>query len=113
MRDEPVAAPVQRFHEPGTLGVVAERRPEALHGGIQSVLEVHERAVRPQTLSKLLARQHLARLLEQHDQHLERLILQPQACAVLAQLACVEVELEPPESKPRSDCRAGSVHGQG
>ncbi len=97
--DEPVAAPVQRLDEPRTIGVVAERRPQTFDRGVQPVLEVDERAFRPQALPQLVARQDLARLLEQHDQHLERLILQPQADAVLAQLARAHVELESSESK--------------
>ena len=97
--DEPVSAPVERLDEPRTIGVVAERRPQTFDRGVQPVLEVDERTVRPEAAPQLVARQHLARLLQQHDEHLERLILQPQADAVLAQLARPHVELESSESK--------------
>src|SRR5262245_7290028 len=84
--DEAVTAAMQRFDEARAVGVVAEHRAEPLHGGIQPVLEVHERAVRPETIAQLVARQQLARMLEHQSQHGERLILQPEPDAVLSEL---------------------------
>ena len=90
---------MQRLHEPRMLGVVAERGAQALDRRVQPVLEVDERAVRPQPLPELVAGQHLAGPLEQHGQQLERLVLQAEAHAVLAQLARAEIELESSESE--------------
>ena len=86
-RDEAVAAPVQRFDEARPLGVVAEHGAQPLDGGVEAVLEVDERAVRPQPVAQLVARQQFARMFEHHRQHGERLILQPKPHAVLAQFA--------------------------
>ncbi len=87
-RDEPVTAPMQRFDEPRVVGIVAERGAKALDGRIQAVLEVYEGTSRPQTLTELFSRHHLAGPLQHDRQNLERLILQPDADAALAQLAC-------------------------
>jgi hypothetical protein len=82
--DEPVSAPIERLDEPWTIGIVAKRRSQTLDRGVQPMLEVDERTVRPEPAPQLVARQDFARLLEQHGEHFERLILQPQADAVLA-----------------------------
>ena len=87
------------FHEPWMLGAVAEHRPQAFDRRVQPMLEVDERAVGPQPAPELVAGQHFSRPLEQHRQQLERLVLQPEAHAVLPQLSRAEIELESPESE--------------
>ena len=86
-RDEAVAAPVQGLDEARPLGVVAEHGSQPLHGGVQAVLEVDECPVRPETIAELVTRQQFARMFEHHRQHGERLVLQPESDAVLAQLS--------------------------
>ena len=86
-RDEAIAAAMQRLDEARPLGVVAEHGPQPLDGGVQAVLEVDECAVGPQPIAQLVARQQLARMLEHQRQHGERLVLQPEPHAVLAQLS--------------------------
>jgi hypothetical protein len=81
--DEAISAAVQRFHESGTLGIIAERGAQAFDRRVQPVLEVDERAVRPQPASELLTRQNFCRPFEQDRQQLEWLILQADPNAVL------------------------------
>ena len=86
-RDEAVAAPVQGLDEARPLGVVAEHGSQPLHGGVQAVFEVDERAVGPETIAELVTRQQFARMFEHQRQHGERLVLQAESDAVLAQLS--------------------------
>ena len=86
-RDEAVAAAMQRLDEARPLGVVAEHGAQPLDRGVQTVLEVDERAVRPQPVAQLVARQQFARMFEHQREHGERLILQAKPHAVFAQLA--------------------------
>ena len=108
-RDEPVPAPVQRLDEPRIVGIVAERGAQPLDGRVQAVLEVDERACRPEALPELLSRHHFARPLEHHRENLERLILKPDADAALSQLARAQIDLEGPKSP---HARRTSFEGQ-
>src|SRR5262249_2602172 len=97
--DEAIAAPMERLDEAGMFGVIAECRAQPLDGGIQAVVEVDKCPVGPELLAELFAGQHFSRSLEQHHQHVERLSLQPEPDAVLAQLAGADVDLESAESE--------------
>ena len=70
-------------------------------GGVQPVFEIDERAVRPEPVAQLIARQELARMLEHQREQREGLILEAKPHAVLAQLACAGVDLEAPEPEIR------------
>jgi hypothetical protein len=78
--------------EPRGLGVLGQGGAQALHRGVQAVLEVHEGARRPQPFPDLVPRHDVAGTLEQEPEDLERLVLQPHASRGRAQLACVGVE---------------------
>jgi uncharacterized protein (DUF1786 family) len=75
-------------------GVVATGGAKTFDGRIQAVLEIHEGSVRPQTLPQLIARDHLAGVLEHEAKNLEWLVLQADAPHTFAQLARPAVELE-------------------
>ncbi|HET9387746.1 MAG TPA: hypothetical protein VFO67_21615 [Gemmatimonadales bacterium] len=94
LRDEPVSTPRQRFHEPGVVRIVTERGAEPLHGGVQAVVEVDERAVRPQAAAQLLARDHVARSLEHHLEDFERLFLEAHGGLAVTELPGSDIELE-------------------
>jgi len=83
----PVPAPRQRLDVARRLCVVAERRAQPLDGGVEAVLEVHERAVGPEPIAELVARHDAAPAGEQQPEDLERLLLQPDARAAFHQLA--------------------------
>ena len=95
--DKAVAAPMKCFDEARVVGVVAERAAEPLDGGVQTVVEVNERALWPEALSQLLPRDDVPRTLQHHGENLERLILKPDANAALSQLAGAKIHLERPE----------------
>jgi len=103
--DEAIAAPRQRLDETRALRIVVQCGAKPFDRGIQSVLEVDKGAVRPELLAQLLAGDHEARLLKQALQDFERLALETDPDAVLAQLPCSRIELEASES----ECRVHSI----
>jgi hypothetical protein len=58
------------------------------------VVEIDERAVWPQPLTQLLARDEIARSLQQQREDLEGLSREVEARPCLAQFSCVEIQLE-------------------
>jgi hypothetical protein len=103
---EAIAAPRQCFDEAWTVGVVTERGAEALHRGVQAVLEVYVRAVRPELPPQLLPGHHFARPLQQQAKDFEGLILQPYPRRARPQLprALVELECTEPEGAVDPAC---------
>ena len=97
-RDEAISTPCQGFDEPWIVGRIAQRLAQFRHGGIHAVVEVHEGILRPQLLLQFLARHDLARMLQQHLEHLKGLLLQPDLEAALAQFACAQVNFKNPEA---------------
>jgi hypothetical protein len=63
------------------------------------VLEVHERAGRPEATAELLARDQLTRALQERAQHDERLLLQHHHRLAIPQLPRLRVEGQPREVK--------------
>ena len=89
---------MQRLHESGIVGVVAERSAQPLDRRIQTVLEIDKRAGRPQTLAQLLARDDFTGALEHERENFERLILKPDPDAAFAKLARAKIDFERSES---------------
>ncbi len=71
--DPPVSPAGDGFNEPRLLRIVAKRRPQALDGGVETVLEVDKGALRPQPARQLFASNDLARPIEQNAQDLKGL----------------------------------------
>ena len=71
---------------------------QLVDGRVQAVVEIYERIRRPVLVPQLLTRHHFARSL-QHRQYAERLFLQLDALALLAQFSRTEIDLE--GSKPQ------------
>src|SRR6516165_1881745 len=92
--DEAIPSPGYGFNEAGTLSVVIQRRPKPFHGIVQALLEVHERVGRPKLLLQLFSGDGLARTVQQHDQYVQRLPLQPDLHAFLAEFASLWIKLE-------------------
>jgi len=76
------------------IGVVSELRTQPFDGGIQAVLEVHERAIRPEAMPQFVAGDDFARMFEHESKNLERLILQTHTSRPLTQLTRSTVQLE-------------------
>src|ERR1700681_4269484 len=78
-RNEAVTASRQCLDEAGFVGRIAERFPQAHHGVVQAVIEIHKGIARPQTLAKFITSNYLAGLLEKYRENLKRLFGQLQA----------------------------------
>jgi hypothetical protein len=61
---------------------------------VQSMFEIDKRVIRPEALAEFVAGDRHAGFLEQGSQNLERLSLQPDLDAVLAEHTLFQVDLE-------------------
>ena len=73
--DETIAPSRDRLHKTRRLGRVTERVAQPSDRRVQPVLEIDEGVLRPETLAELLASDELARLLEQHRQQEEAVVV--------------------------------------
>ena len=95
--DKSIPTPRQRLDEARRLGRIAQRVAQPVDHGVQAVVEVDERATRPEPLAQLFTRDQVARSLQQQREDLERLLLKPDADASLPQLAGLQIQLEDSE----------------
>ncbi len=94
-RDEPIPSTRYRLDKRRRFGGIAERLPEFLYRRVEAVLEVDERVGLPETVAQVVARDNLARPVEECRQHLGRLLLQRDATAIVAaELAGRRIEYE-------------------
>src|SRR5437016_8695099 len=70
--EKAVAAARESFDEARIFGGIAQGVAQALDGGIQAVIEVHESVRRPKLAAQLFPGDHLAGLLEKECQDLDR-----------------------------------------
>src|SRR5581483_11629152 len=91
-RDKAIAAPRHRLNEAGSDRVVSQGEPETADGRVQAVLEIDERALRPEAATQFFARDDLPRVLQERGKNPERLVLERQAKPALAQLPRVDVD---------------------
>ena len=80
--------------EAGGLSGVVERVPQPAHRGIEALLEVDESIGRPQPLPQLVARHHLAGMLQEQEENLKRLLLEADPGALPPQLSGPNVHIE-------------------
>jgi hypothetical protein len=100
---------VAGFNEVGALGVVIQRRPQPLHGIVQSLFKVNKRVGRPKVLLQFFPGDSLARTLQQHDQDVDRLPLQPDLHPLFAEFPGFRIELEHAKAEGRRN-GTGSLH---
>src|ERR1039458_6445630 len=98
-RDKAIAAAGNGFDEARFRDGIVENLANLVDGGAQAVIEVHKRVGGPKLLAYLLACYQLARTIEEHDQQLEGLGLQPDSFAILCQLPRMQVCFVSAESK--------------
>ena len=79
-------------------GGISEGLADLVDGGVQAVIEVDESVGGPELLLQLLAGDDLAGAVEQESQDLERLSLEAEPHAILAQFPGGEIELEDSEA---------------
>ena len=85
---------MDRLDEAWHFRFITKGHPQPAHGCIETVLEIDERAARPQPATELVPRDDITRPLEQSREDFERLILQRDSDAALAQLSRPHVHLE-------------------
>ncbi len=73
--EKAVAATRDSFDEARIFGGITQCAAQALDGGIQAVVEVHEGVRRPQLAAQLFPGDHLTGPFEKECQELERLVL--------------------------------------
>jgi hypothetical protein len=69
--------------------VISERQPDLCNRGVESVVEVDERVLRPNLRLKLFTCDQATRIFQQDCQDLKWLNLQRKFYAILAQLSCL------------------------
>jgi hypothetical protein len=104
--DEPISTPWQRLDVAGRVGLVAEGGPDLLDAEVQPLVEVNERVAAPDLAAQLLAGDHVTRSSDEEREDLERLLLELDKHAALAQLAVAEIDLEHPEAHERPLARS-------
>ena len=95
--DETVTPARERFEIARRAALVAERRPQLLDAGVQTMVEADERSTGPENVAQVVPTDHLARVLDQMLQQCARLRTQYHAAAPPPQFAAFRVEDELPE----------------
>jgi hypothetical protein len=81
--------------------IVSEGVPDLADADVERVVEVDEGGAVPQSPAQVVTGDELARPLEQREENLPRLILQPTTAIVLPEVAGHEVAAEFPEARQR------------
>src|SRR5579872_3297280 len=100
-----VTAPRHRLHIARATGRIPQRVAQPLDGGVDAVVELDHGIIRPQRLADLVAEHHVTGMLEHHEKNAERLLVQPDLDALLAQFGRANIELEgaePDDARSRS-----------
>lgn len=95
--DKAISSPVQGLDKPGVVGIISQRLTQLLYRGVQAQVEIDERVLRPKALPQFFPSDDLIGAFQQHDQNLKRLVRELDPYAGLAQLACLQIELEKAE----------------
>ena len=92
--DEAVAPPRQGLDIDRLFRRFTQCVAQSFDSRIDAVIELDDGVVRPEPLPDVLAQHHLARVIEQHEQDLEGLVLKANADSVFAQFGRSNVQLE-------------------
>jgi hypothetical protein len=98
--NEAVAASRQCFDKSRGFFGVTQGVPKPLNGTVQTDLVVHKSVARPQSSLELIPHDHLAGMLQEQGEDLERLVVEFDFHAVLAKLAGAEVQVKTSELGP-------------
>src|SRR6266516_3532475 len=107
--EEPITAARDGLDEARVLGRIAERFANLIDCFVEAVVKIHDRAG-PESAAQFLPGHQFSRFLEQHCQHLERLLLQPEAQATFRQPAGSKIDFEDP--KPQTPGWFVGLHGK-
>jgi hypothetical protein len=89
-----VSAASECFNEAGIFGGITEGVAQALDGGVQAVVEIHEGVGRPEPAPQLFPGKNFTGTLEEHGQDLERLLLESHLSAVPPEFTGAEIHFE-------------------
>jgi hypothetical protein len=103
--NEPIPASGNGLNKAGVVGIISQRIAQPFNGGVKAVIEIAEGVLWPEFAAKFFSCNHLAGMLEQRAQDLERLLLKLQLESILAQLACRNGNLE--GSEPQNSRKLG------
>jgi hypothetical protein len=92
--NEAIAAARNGFDEAWCIGVVTQDATEFFDGCVEGMVEIDERVLGPDALTKFLARDQYSRALKQSRQDLKRLTLAADAHAMFAKNTSLKIELE-------------------
>jgi hypothetical protein len=99
LHDEAVPAPRNGFHKAGTLRGVAEGLADFVDRFVEPVVEIHEGIGGPELLLQFLSRYYLAGVIDQHGQHLKRLLLDFDLQSMFSEFTGTEINLEDAKAK--------------
>ncbi len=71
-----IADPRQRFYEPGIIRRFAERLAKSHYRGIQAMVKIYKRILRPETLAEFFAGNDFSRIFHQYPEDATLLILE-------------------------------------
>src|SRR6266481_1688075 len=97
-RKEAVSSSRDGFHKTGILGAVSKCVPQPLYGSIQAVFKIYKGVSGPKPVSQFFPCNNFTRMLQEHSQDLERLLLKPDLPAIPAEFSRTQVRLISSES---------------
>jgi hypothetical protein len=108
-RDKAVATPWKGFNEPGMLRRVAQYLPKLANRRVQAIVNVDERAIRPQRVSQFITADQFSGTIQEQGEDLKGLDLKSDLFSVLEDLTSPQVDREIPEARHVRGGRGG--HG--
>src|SRR5262249_7439746 len=89
-----VATLGEGLDEAGNFGGVPERFAKLVNGFVEAVIKIDEGVSGPEFCAQFFASDDLAGTFEQRGEKSERLILETDALAVVAQFSCLQIQLK-------------------
>jgi hypothetical protein len=98
---EAIALPGEGLYIARVIGGVPQSVPQSSYRGIDTLIELDNRLVRPEALPNLLPRNYVSGGFEKHSQDLERLLLESNPASLFPQFAPPQVQLKWAETHVR------------
>ena len=104
LRDEAITSSRERLDKSRVFSGIVQSLPKSFDGGVQTVLEVHERIAWPELVFEIVSSHQFPRLVKQHGKDLNWLPLHLNLASMLAKLTRSKIEFETLEM---DDARGG------
>jgi hypothetical protein len=108
--DQTIPIPGQCFYKPRVLGVIPQCLAQFIHGSVNAVFKINEGIGGPEFLLDLFPRHHLAGLLEERGENLERSLLELDFVAVSPHFTASKVYFKLSDAEARNCC-GWDLHG--